>query len=332
VAGNIFTQNVIALIWDFDKTLIPGYMQEPIFRRFKVDEASFWDEVNGIAAFHRRNGVELILQDSLYLNHLLTYVRHGLFRGLNNRMLRELGAEIVFYEGLPGFFEQVSASVRGNPRYEHHELRVEHYVISTGLRQMILGSAIAPHLDGVWGCELAERVPAPGYLLREPAADEGGGEPGGLFEDGTNELRDVVYVIDNTTKTRAIFEINKGTNVAPEIDVNANIPHADRRVPFQNMIYVADGPSDVPVFSVVRQFGGKTFAVYRPGSKASFAQVNELQRQGRIDSFGEACYVPGSQTSMWIMHAVEEIAEQIVANRERALGEKVGRPPRHLHD
>ena len=286
------TQNVIACVWDFDKTLIPGYMQEPIFRRFKVDENSFWDEVNGLPGFHRRHGLELVAQDSLYLNHILTYVRHGLFPGLNNRLLRELGDEIVFFEGLPQFFELVSESVRTNPRYEHHELRVEHYVVSTGLRQMILGSKIAPYLDGVWACEFVERVPPPGYLMREAEPADGAAEPGGMFE-GTVELRDVGYVIDNTTKTRAIFEINKGTNVAPEIDVNAKVPQADRRVPFQNMIYVADGPSDVPVFSVVRQFGGKTFAVYRPGSKASFVQVNELQRQGRIDSFGEACYRPG---------------------------------------
>jgi hypothetical protein len=321
---------VIACVWDFDKTLIPGYMQEPIFRRFKVDERAFWEEVNGLPAFYRRHGLELVAQDSTYLSHILTYVRHGLFPGLNNRMLRELGEEIVFFEGLPEFFELVSESVRTNPRYEHHELRVEHYVVSTGLRQMILGSKIAPYLDGVWACEFVERVPGPGYLMRADAGD-GASEPGSMFE-GTVELRDVGYVIDNTSKTRAIFEINKGSNVAPEIDVNAKVPHADRRVPFQNMIYVADGPSDVPVFSVVRQFGGKTFAVYRPGSKASFVQVNELQRQGRIDSFGEASYLPGSQTSMWILHAVEEIADRIVASRERALGEAVGRAPRHLHD
>src|SRR5262245_66538591 len=84
-----YTQNVIACVWDFDKTLIPGYMQEPIFRRFKVDERAFWEEVNGLPAFHRRHGLELVAQDSTYLSHILTYVRHGLFPGLNNRMRSE---------------------------------------------------------------------------------------------------------------------------------------------------------------------------------------------------------------------------------------------------
>jgi hypothetical protein len=97
------------------------------------------------------------------------------------------------------------------------------------------------------------------------------------------------------------------------------------------MIYVADGPSDVPVFSVLNRYGGRTFAVYRSGSSKEFAQVNNLQKQGRVQSFGEANYVDGSQTAMWLKNAVTEIAEQIVKHREKAMGEKIGRPPKHLN-
>ena len=77
-------------------------------------------------------------------------------------------------------------------------------------------------------------------------------------------------MIDNTTKTRAIFEINKGTNKNPGIDVNAKVVPEDRRIPLQNMIYIADGPSDVPSFSVVKKGGGKTYAVYNPAVRAEF--------------------------------------------------------------
>ncbi|MBW2408881.1 MAG: haloacid dehalogenase-like hydrolase, partial [Deltaproteobacteria bacterium] len=104
----------------------------------------------------------------------------------------------------------------------------------------------------------------------------------------------------------------------------------DRRVPIQNMIYIADGPSDIPVFSIVNQFGGRTFAVYRPGSKAEFSQVNNLQKQGRVQSFGEANYTEGSQTAMWLKNAISEIADLIGTHRERSLGDKIGKPPRHL--
>jgi hypothetical protein len=96
------------------------------------------------------------------------------------------------------------------------------------------------------------------------------------------------------------------------------------------MIYIADGPSDIPVFSLINRFGGRTFAVYQPGSKEEFSQVNNLQKQKRVHSFGEANYNEGSQTSMWIKNAIVEISDQIVKNRERALGDKIGKPPKHL--
>ncbi len=322
VARNLFPQNKIALVWDFDRTLIPDYMQRPVFQHFGVNEARFWDEVDGLPAFHRARGAQLIARDSIYLIHLLSYVRAGLMRGLNNQLLRDLGAQIGFFPGLPEFFQTVKDHVARNDVYRAHEIGVEHYIISTGLRQMILGSAIAPYVDGVWGCEFFETVAQPGYL-------EGSQEP--LFQ-APPEVVDVGYVIDNTTKTRALFEINKGSNKHPEIDVNASIPLEDRRVPFQNMIYVADGPSDIPVFSVLNQQGGKTFAVYKGGSVDAFVQVNELQKQGRVQSYGEANYTEGAQTYLWILTAVDEIATRIVQDRAVALGHRVRRPPVHLSD
>jgi len=317
----LFLQNIIACIWDFDKTLIPGYMQEPLFEHYQVDPKKFWQEVGELPNYYRKSGLEMIASDTAYLNHILTYVREGVFKDLDNRTLRRLGGDIKFYQGLPGFFDEVKNMVRNNPGYRQHEIQVEHYVVSTGLLQMILGSVIAPYLDGVWGCEFVEQPPPPGYLAQSTA--ENSAQP--------QIISQLAYALDNTTKTRAIFEINKGSNKIPDINVNAKIPDEDRRVPFQNMIYVADGPSDVPVFSIVNRFGGRTFAVYRPGSKEEFSQVNNLQKQGRVQSFGEANYIEGSQTAMWIKNAISEIADLIVENRERALGDKIGKPPRHLN-
>ena len=316
----LFLQNIIACIWDFDKTLIPGYMQAPIFEHYRVDSKNFWKEVNGLPEFYRKNGLDLIVPDTVYLNHFITYARKGIFKGLNNKRLRELGAEIEFYKGLPEFFDEVKHFVKAQPAYRQHDIRVEHYIVSTGLRQMILGSKIAPYVDGVWGCEFVENPPQAGYL--DPADRQASKSP--------HIISQIAYALDNTTKTRAIFEINKGTNKISDIDVNANIPDEDRRVPIQNMIYIADGPSDIPVFSIVNRFGGRTFAVYQPGSNEEFSQVNNLQKQGRVQSYGEADYTGGSQTAMWINNAVNEIAELIVANRQRVLGDKIGKPPKHL--
>lgn len=322
MVSNIFTQTNIAVIWDFDKTLIPGYMQDPLFKRYNVDGRTFWREVNALPKHLTRDGQEMVAVDSIYLNHILAYVRGGVFKGLNNRILRELGGELEFYPGLPEFFPAVKAHAANNPLFSKYDIKVEHYIVSTGLRQVILGSKIAEHTEGIWACEFVEHRFPPGYLKQ--------GVP--KIDDGDATIQDISYIIDNTTKTRAIFEINKGVNKIRDIDVNTNIPKEDRRIPFQNMIYVADGPSDVPVFSLVNQNGGRTFGVYSRGSREEFAQVNELQKQGRVHSFGEANYEPNTQTYMWIMNAVDEIGKAIVKNREWVLKNRTGESPRHLSE
>lgn len=103
MVSTIFSQTNIAIIWDFDKTLIPGYMQEPLFKHYNVDGRTFWREVNALPDHLTRKGQEMVAADSIYLNHILTYVRAGIFKGLNNRLLRELGGELEFYPGLPEF-------------------------------------------------------------------------------------------------------------------------------------------------------------------------------------------------------------------------------------
>lgn len=229
---------------------------------------------------------------------------------MNNERLKAFGAELEFYPGLPEFFSRLKQEIAAQTHFADHEITLEHYIVSTGLRQMIMGSAIAEHVDGVWGCELLE--------------DE---------RDGELLVSHLGYVLDNTTKTRALFEINKGVNKHPgEIDVNAQIADSDRRVPFRNMIYIADGPSDVPVFSVLNRNSGRTYAVYRRGSSAQFKQVNQLLRDRRVQAFGEADYTPESQTSMWLSHTVNEVAQHIADERQRVMREKVSKPPRHLNE
>lgn len=322
MAQTLFTQNVIAVIWDFDKTLTPTYMQTPLFKHFGVDEKKFWAESNGLAKNYKNRGAHNVSKDTLYLNHMLTYVREGIFKNLSNKLLFDLGAEIPFYDGLPDFFGRLSDVVLTNDRFKKQSVTVEHYIVSTGLRQMIMGSQIAPFVEDAWGCEFVEGSVRPDYL---DAAT-----PGLFTGANTGVITDIAYSIDNTTKTRALFEINKGSNKVPEIDVNASLAPEDRRVPFQNMIYIADGPSDVPAFSIVNHYGGRTLAVYKPRMRDQFVQANRLQTENRVQGIGEGSYVEGSLTSLWLENAVEEIATRIVSARETALRDKVGAAPQHI--
>ena len=302
-----FSQNIIAVIWDFDKTLIPGHMQAPLFAEYKVEEKAFWGEVNELPQAYKVRGCDQISNEMLYLSHILTYVRNGTFKGLNNKKLRSLGKRLEFYKGLPTFFDELRQSLQSGP-YQKHDIKLEHYVVSTGLRQMILGSELNGHFDGVWGCEL-------------------------LDEEDDGELSSIGYVLDHTTKTRAIFEINKGVNVEPSIDVNARMEESERRVPIKQMIYIADGPSDVPVFSVVKRRGGRTYAVHNPDSRQAYDQAYDLlHKEQRVDAMGAADYSRDSATWRWLMRTVKDIADGIVVRGQNQLHDSVGTPPGHLSD
>ncbi len=319
MATTLFTQNIIACIWDFDKTLIPEYMQAPLFRRYGVNEANFWSETNALVEHYRRRGYHLS-GEIAYLNHLLTYVLSGEMPKLNNKILRECGADIKFYPGIPHFFDRTKAYVAEKEIYRKHEIQLEHYIVSTGLAEMIKGSAIAGHVDGIWGCEFIENPLQPGFLKQKE-----------MDISAEAEIAQLSTIIDNTTNTRALFEINKGTNKNPAIDVNANIDPEDRRIPFQNMIYIADGPSDIPSFSVVKKGGGKAYGVYNPARTDEFAQNDRLRQVGRIDHYGPADYTESSSTTHWLRLHIQSICERIVADREAAVASRVSKPPRHLN-
>jgi hypothetical protein len=103
-------------------------------------------------------------------------------------------------------------------------------------------------------------------------------------------------------------------------------------VPFENMIYIADGPSDVPAWSVVRGNGGLAFGVYQRGSHAQFEQISSLLRDGRIHAFAEADYRPDSTAHLWLTTEVRRIAERIVEERALALRRAVRAAPTHVTD
>lgn len=317
--GKIHGPQIIACLWDFDQTLIPGYMQKPLFKHFNVDEKQFWAEVNALPEIYAKRGVRAS-KDTIYLNHLLTYVKGGRMPGLSNALLRELGKQIEFYPGMPELMKHLCDFVHENEAYAAHDIRLEHYVISTGLKEMIKGSAVAPYLTDIFGCELIEQPLAPGFAVQDEFPLE-----------ANSEVSQIGFMVDNTIKTRFVFEVNKGTNKRPSIDVNAKIAHHDRRVPIEQMIYVADGPSDVPTFSVVRDNGGKTLAVYDPTSQAELKQNDALLRAGRIDYFSSTDYSKNGPTARWLEMQIAQIAENVIQSQEQMMQARVGKVPQHLH-
>ncbi len=111
--------------------------------------------------------------------------------------------------------------------------------------------------------------------------------------------------------------------------MNDSIPEDDRRVPMKNMIYVADGPSDIPSFSVVRKHGGLALAVYDPARQERFEQAVELLNTGRVDMYGAADYQESSETVRWLKLHIRKIADRMVEERTRATDARVRKGPRH---
>lgn len=300
-------QNVIAVIWDFDKTLVNGYMQDPIFTEYGVNASDFWNEVNALPDKYWNEQKVKVNRDTIYLNQFLRYVREGKFPKLSNEKLKGYGAQQNFYAGIPDIFRTTKSLLEEDEVCKEYNIRVEHYIVSTGFAEVIRGSSLMDYVEDIWGCELIE--------------DKDG--------DGDPVISEIGYTIDNTSKTRALFEINKGIGKIKDATVNSKLTDLQRRVDFRNMIYIADGPSDVPAFSVVKGRGGATFAIYPAGDKKAFEQVERLREDSRIDMFAEADYSDGKTASMWICNKIQEFANRI-KSEEQAKRKASNATPQHL--
>ncbi len=299
--------NIIAVIWDCDKTLVDGYMQAPIFEDYGVDSNKFWKEVNSLPKQYQEKGIK-VNPDTIYLNHFIHKTKEGVFKGLNNSKLNEYGKRLNFYNGIPEIFKTTKEMFNEDKTYSEYGIQVEHYIVSTGFAEVIRGSELMDYVEEVWGCELIETED----------------------EEGNPIIGEIGYTIDNTTKTRAIFEINKGISKLDGIDVNSSIPEKNRRVHFENMIYIADGPSDIPAFSVVNKGGGATFAIYPKGDLEAMKQVETMREDGRVDMYAEADYSKDTTAYMWITNKIQKIADRIKEGEKARILGSISDTPKHL--
>ena len=275
-------QNTIALVYDYDQTLSPRYMQDDVlFPRFGIDPTQFWKKCNALVHEQKWDG------ELAYMKCLLDYL--GMDR-VTNGMLSDLGAGLSFFPGLPELFEALpKAALR--PEHELAGIKVEHYIISSGLKALLDGSRLKPFVKEMFGCEFGEDAEG---LISFPKR-----------------------VISHTTKTQFLFRINKGM-LRYDQDVNDHMPSEQRPIPFENMVYVGDGPTDVPCFTVVMRNGGHGIAVYNPEdtSGRSFRKCYDLSTHaGRVKHIAPADYREGSHIWLLLKEMVTETADRILRRR-----------------
>lgn len=281
--SQVTVTDIIAVVFDFDDTLMPDSTTK-LLRAYSIDPDKFWPEARDLLS----QGYD---QPIAYLKLILEKVGDGKpFGHLTNGDLVKFGSTLEgsFYSGLPDFFDELRATVSANFK----NIEVEFYIISGGLQAILEGNpTVVKYFSGIYGCQLGES--------RE-----------------TGALSHIKRSITFTEKTRYLFEINKGikqkASEANPFLVNEDIPLDQRRVAFKNIVYVGDGLTDIPCFSLVKHFGGQAFGVFDPANpeKAKAAVQKFLVPKRVIGMYSPeygATQALGSLLRVWVVGRATEI-------------------------
>ena len=261
-------QPIIALLYDFDKTLCTQDMQNYAFiPSLGLAPGDFWKIAND---FGRQEKMDSVLA------YMYTMLRESEKRDipLTRQRLNHCGRNVSFFPGVTDWFERINryGGLLG--------VQVEHYVISSGLREIIEGSAIAGEFKEIYASE--------------------------FYYDGDGNPTWPRLAVNFTAKTQFVYRINKGVlDVSDDRTLNDSMPDDSKRVPFTNMIYLGDGLSDVPCMKMMRAYGGQAIAVYQAVNRRG---VEQLLRQRRVDFIYPADYREGTELEITVKNIIRKMA------------------------
>jgi len=270
----------IAICYDFDKTLSPDDMQTfTLIPSFGIDKAAFWKASNELAVENRMD------KNLAWMYELIRFSRFN-DRSLRRDYFRQAGANVPLYQGVETWFDAVNACAAQSG------LDAEHYIISSGLKEIIEGSPIARHFA---------RIYASSYYYN---ADDVAVWP--------------AQAINYTNKTQYIFRIAKGFLEEYDDRVNDSMPDGDLRIPYENIVYIGDSETDIPCMRLVKSKGGYSIGVYDP-IKNNRSRVYQLFNDNRINFYAPADYSNESELFRFMQKIICDIAakEQIKAEKQR---------------
>jgi hypothetical protein len=261
---------IVALIYDFDGTLSPGNMQEFGFiQAIGKKPHEFWQESDAIALGQDASNI------LSYMKLMFDEARKAGIK-LRREDFKKFGESVELFEGVKEWFSLI------NEYGKERGVKIEHYINSSGLTEMIEGTEIGHEFKKIFACS---------FLYNE---------------DGEAEWPGVA--VDYTAKTQFLFKINKGIlSIRDNKKVNESKEEDNKRIPFPHMVYFGDGETDVPCMKIVKMFGGNSIAVYNPEIKKKVNVAKKLLRQQRVNFITPADYTKESRTYEVVCAIIDKI-------------------------
>ena len=266
---------IVALMYDFDRTLCTKNMQGYSFiPSLGMTDGEFWDYTNEL-------GLREHMDSVLAYMYAMVKIAQDKNIALKRESLVKMGENIEFFKGVEGWFDRINRFGIENG------VQIEHYVISSGMKEIIEGSSIKDCFKSIFACE---------FLYDENGA-------------AVWPKTDVNY----TNKTQFVYRINKGVlDVANDVDLNRSMPDDNKRVPFCNMIYIGDGLSDVPCMKMMKAYGGYSIAVYQQKD----SKVEELLKKGRVNFIYPADYRENSGLDVTVKNIIKKMSISEILYKE----------------
>ena len=272
-------QNTIALVYDFDGTLIPKTMQDyTIIPRLKLRSDKFWSDIMEEA---KATDGEVMM---IYMRQLITRANSMNIK-ITKSEFKLMASKIEYFKGVFTWFDNINKYLKNN----HKRIKVAHYVISAGHHEILESAAIRKKLTNVFGSQ---------YYFNE---------------QGHATFPKVV--VTDTAKTQFLFRINKGKEKVSD-SINSHMPEELRPIPFENMIYIGDGLTDVPSMALIKKQNGHAVSVYPRGSKKQKKVSNDLLAAKRVDFIAEANYTRNSILFKRICLIIDMISARIKYRNE----------------
>ena len=263
---------VMAICYDFDGTLAPGNMQEhDFFPDLKIAPKDFWKESNDLAKEHE---VDPILA---YMKLMLDKARLSGKVQISKNAFRKYGRSVDLFRGVKSWFGEI------NEYAEKKGVRLEHYIISSGLKEMIEGTPISKHTKAIYASS--------------------------FIYDQHDVAIWPANAVNYTTKTQYLYRINKGIeSVTDNQAINEFVAEEDRRIPFSRMMFIGDGSTDVPCMKLVKNQGGHAIAVYSEEREESKDYALRLLRDGRVNFISEGVYTKNSKMFKYTSSIIDMVS------------------------